>query len=276
MGILDFLFKAVNNAEITSAAFTGSVPTKNVKKGSKGENVKRVQRFLNWNLGTKLAVDGKCGSKTVSAIKKFQKKYKLKVDGVFGPQCRKKMQSLIKPTPKPAPAPTPKPTPTSGASKLIAKANEYCWPYGTSSSKYSYSKGSAKPAYKSALKKYMKKTAKVSQSDCGYFVSTCVRAAGISSNFLALPAKPSNKYPAVPSTMKIVHKGKAIPSGLLQPGDIIRYRKTSSQHAMMFYGNGKIAEAGRSHWFPAIKKDTKKYNKSNVKKSTIQVLRVKG
>ena len=44
---------------------------------------------------------------------------------------------------------------------------------------------------------------------------------------------------------------------------------------LVYYGNGKIAEAGREHYFPAIKKDTKKYNKSNVKHSTIEVFRIK-
>lgn len=165
--------------------------------------------------------------------------------------------------------------PAPAKNKLVVKADEYCWPYGTSSSKYSYKKGSAKASYKTALKKYMGKSAKVSQSDCGYFVSTCVRAAGLGSKFLALPGKPSDKYPAVPSTMQIVHSGKAIPSGFLKAGDIIRYRKSSGQHTMIYYGDGKIAEAQRSNNFPAIKKDTKKYNASNVKKATIQVIRAK-
>ena len=74
MGILNKIIEYINGAQITSA-FNGAMPTATVKKGSKGESVKRVQRFLNWNLGPKLAVDGTCGSKTVSAIKKFQKKY---------------------------------------------------------------------------------------------------------------------------------------------------------------------------------------------------------
>lgn len=157
--------------------------------------------------------------------------------------------------------------------EIVAKAKEYAWPYGTASSKYSYSKGSAKPAYKTALKKYMNKSAKVSQSDCGYFVSTCVRASGIAPNFLALKGT-KEAFPKVPSTMSIVHKGKAIPSGLLQPGDIIRYKKTNGhQHTLMCYSNGKIAEAGRENQFPAIESDTKKYNKSNVKLATLEVIR---
>lgn len=164
-------------------------------------------------------------------------------------------------------------TTASRGAEITAKAKEYAWPYGTASSKYSYSKGSAKPAYKTALKKYMNKSAKVSQSDCGYFVSTCVRASGIAPNFLALKGT-KEAFPKVPSTMSVVHKGKAIPSELLKPGDIIRYKKTNGhQHTLMCYANGKIAEAGREHQFPAIESDTKKYNKSNVKLATLEVIR---
>jgi YD repeat-containing protein len=76
--------------------------------------------------------------------------------------------------------------------------------------------------------------------------------------------------------MKIVWKGSKIPSGTLKAGDIIRYKKTSgSQHTLMYIGDSKIAEAGRKIRFPRIAKDTKKYNASGVKFSTIQVIRAK-
>lgn len=186
-----------------------------------------------------------------------------------------------KPAPKPKKPTAPLTTtaalsaPSTAAQKIVARAAEYCWPYGTAKKKYAYSGGSAKSAYKKALKKHMGKEAKVSRSDCGYFVNTCVRAAGLG-KLKALPGKASQSYPKLPSTLKIVHKGKAIPSGLLQPGDIIRYRKSGNkQHTMMYFGDGKIAEANRKNCFPHISKDTKKYNASKVKKSTIQVIRAK-
>lgn len=162
---------------------------------------------------------------------------------------------------------------STAAQKIVANAAAYCWPYGTAKKKYKYSGGSAKSAYKKALKKHMGKEAKISRSDCGYFVNTCVRAAGLG-KFKALPGKSSQKYPKLPSTLHIVHKGK-IPGGLLQPGDIIRYRKKSGQHTLMYFGDGKIAEANRKNCFPHISKDTKKYNADKVKKSTIQVIRAK-
>ena len=275
----------VSGAELETAAYkptkpyTGSLPSGTVKKGSKGTNVKHVQKFLNWAIKAGLSVDGVCGKKTVAAIKRFQKAQKIKVDGVFGTQSRRAAQALIKKyasTPTSTPTPAPATTAKTGAEKIVEKANEFAWAYGTDPDKYSYSKGNPKAAYKTALKKYMGKKARVSQSDCGYFVSTCVMAAGLAK------AKEFNclKFQKPPSTMKIALSGKSIPDGFLKPGDVIRYKKKSGQHTMIYMGNGRIAEAQRPSEdkglnFPAIKKDTKKYNKSNVKKSTLQVLRAK-
>ena len=161
----------------------------------------------------------------------------------------------------------------SKAEEIVAHAKEYAYPEGTKASEYDYPKGSAKPAYVSALKEYMGKTAKISQTDCGYFVSTCVRASGLSSTFLALPAKASNPYPSVPSTMSIVHKGP-LDGFALKAGDIIRYRKEGGQHTVINIGGGRIAHASRKHAFPRIS-TAKPWNNSNVKTSTIQVLRAK-
>lgn len=161
----------------------------------------------------------------------------------------------------------------SKAEEIVAHAKEYAYPEGTKASEYDYAKGKALPAYADALKKYMGKTAKISQTDCGYFVSTCVRASGVSSDFLALPANASKPYPSVPSTMSIVHTGSL--SGFnLKAGDIIRYRKEGGQHTVLYIGGGRIAHASRKHAFPRIS-TAKPWNNSNVKTSTIQVLRAK-
>lgn len=270
--ISEALLSAQAAAYTPSTPYTGKLPTKTVKKGSRGADAKAVQTFLNWCIKAGLKTDSYCGSKTTAAIKRFQKQYKIKVDGVFGSQSKKKAQSIInahKPKPKPAPTPTPAKT---GADKIVAKAKEYAWPYGTASKTVAYKTGYAKAVYRTALKKFMGKSAKISQSDCGYFVSTCVRSSGVSSSFLALPGKASQSYPAVPSTMTIVSKGKV---GTLRPGDIIRYRKTNShQHVVIYIGNGYIAHASRGNAFPRISKSSP-WNNSNVKKSTIQVIRAK-
>ena len=64
------------------AAETNTKPT--LKKGSKGENVKLLQKNLN-ELGHDCGqVDGDFGSKTLKAVKEFQTDKKLKVDGIVG------------------------------------------------------------------------------------------------------------------------------------------------------------------------------------------------
>ena len=266
--ICEALLNTQAAAYTPTTAYTGGLPSKTVKKGSKGTDVKHVQNFLNWCIKAGLKVDGVAGSKTVSAIKSFQKQYGLKQDGAFGPKCRAKAQSIVKAH---QPSPTPTPTPTTNAQKITAKAKEFAWAYGTAPKTYAYKTGSAKSVYKTALKKFMGKKAKISQTDCGYFVSTCVRASGTASSFLALPSSYKKSYPAVPSTMRIVSKGGV---GSLQAGDIIRYRKKGGQHTVIYIGDGLIAHASRGHAFPRVSK-SKPWTASNVKKSTIQVIRAK-
>lgn len=55
--------------------------------GDKGEQVKLLQKFLNWYGQYGLAVDGEVGRKTINAVKMYQGREKLKVDGGFGPEC---------------------------------------------------------------------------------------------------------------------------------------------------------------------------------------------
>lgn len=230
--------------------------------GNGSPTVKAMQKWLG------ISQDGLWGANTSKAL---QKKLGVAQDGIAGTATFKALQTYLNTHDK-ADYPTPK---TTNADKIVAKAKEYAWAYGTAQKKWAYKTGSPKSAYKTALKKYMNKTAKVSQSDCGYFVSTCVRASGVAPKFLAL-AGLKESFPSVSSTMKVVHKGKKVPNGLLQAGDIVRWKKTNGhQHTVIIMPDGRIAEAGRNNWFPAIKKDSKKYNASNVKFSTLQVLRAK-
>jgi len=70
-------------------------PTQSVKSGVKGEEVKWVQWSLNKIMNAGLSIDGSCGPKTEEAIKVFQKKYGLTVDGIFGQKSREKMVQLL-------------------------------------------------------------------------------------------------------------------------------------------------------------------------------------
>lgn len=55
-----------------------------VRKNSKNNYVKQLQKSLN-QLGSSLSVDGIYGTKTENAVRAFQKKVNIKVDGICGP-----------------------------------------------------------------------------------------------------------------------------------------------------------------------------------------------
>ncbi|MCQ2386947.1 MAG: spore cortex-lytic enzyme [Clostridia bacterium] len=77
-GAIMFSFSANKNIEPTMAL--------TLKQGSTGEKVKTMQKKLkNWGYYTG-AVDGIYGAKTVSAVKYFQRRNKLTVDGIAGPK----------------------------------------------------------------------------------------------------------------------------------------------------------------------------------------------
>lgn len=61
--------------------------------------IKRIQSFLNWAIGSKLSEDGKYGEKTCTAVKEFQKDNGFPVkeqDGKFGPKTLAKAKTVTK------------------------------------------------------------------------------------------------------------------------------------------------------------------------------------
>ena len=86
--------------EDTKKSYTGTFPTLGKKgylsQGDKGINVERLQKFLNWCINAKLSVDGSFGPATKKAVKNYQKKYGLAVDGYFGKGSLTKAKSIKK------------------------------------------------------------------------------------------------------------------------------------------------------------------------------------
>ena len=83
---------------------TGGAPPQGVSRGSR-EYVAWVQRALNQVLGLRLATDGIMGLQTRSAIRSFQQRQGLKVDGSIGPATEQRLRlaagiSLLSATPK--------------------------------------------------------------------------------------------------------------------------------------------------------------------------------
>lgn len=65
-------------------------------KYDNGEQVKYLQEFLNWAIGTDLDIDGIIGNMTLAAIETFQDKYDLEVDGKFGKKSLTKAKTIKK------------------------------------------------------------------------------------------------------------------------------------------------------------------------------------
>lgn len=63
-----------------------------VKPGTTGDLARYVQAFLNGH-GYTLTVDGNFGDKTTAAVKNFQGKHGLKIDGWVGPSTRKALMT---------------------------------------------------------------------------------------------------------------------------------------------------------------------------------------
>ncbi|MFA6252223.1 MAG: peptidoglycan-binding domain-containing protein [Candidatus Paceibacterota bacterium] len=125
----------------TSPASFGSIPagftfTKNLTVGSRGEEVKYVQVFLNSDPETQVSVSGAgspgnettyFGNATKNAVKKFQAKYGITpVYGYWGSISRAKANSLLASTPS-----TPS-TPTAGCLPGAAYSSTTGLPCGTS------------------------------------------------------------------------------------------------------------------------------------------------
>ena len=241
---------------------------KSVKYGKGGSTcVKHLQKWLS------ITEDGVWGKGTSTAL---QKKLKVHEDGIFGVDSMKAWQKFLNENDK-AVYPEKKVEPKkTTADKIYEKVVEYAWACGTASKKCVYKTGSARSSYATALKKQMGYTSKADRSDCGYFVDTILRALGYKNALILKGSK--SAFPSAPSGISVVFKGKKVPDGFLKKSDIVRYKKTSgNQHAYIVVDNTHIAEAGREVRFPVIRKlaANSKCNASNVKHSTIQVLRSK-
>lgn len=274
----DFYYHSIYNLQIA----LGMKPT--------GIFTKETVKYLQRKCGA--SPDGAFGKNTARSIQKMLKKagcYDGKIDGEFGASSTKGLQRWINKTNFPAKKATSTKTPTTAkkpattakkavkttnAQKMIAKAKELAWAYGTARKTYDYKTGNPKAACKKAMKKYGWADNRAELSDCGNFVSTIVRQSGVDKSFKALHGV-KTPFPTKEKAFNIVLKGKDIPAGFLKAGDIVRYKKTNGkQHALMYFGDGKVCEASHKNFFGVIRKDEKRY-KTQSKKNTIQVLRAK-
>ncbi len=90
----------------------------------RGDDVKAVQNMLKslgYNVGS---VDGVYGTKTEDAVKSFQQKYRLNIDGIVGKNTWGKLLEVTSATPTPSPTPEPV-KPNDFYKQLIVQAENY-------------------------------------------------------------------------------------------------------------------------------------------------------
>ena len=85
-------------AYVPKTAYKGKLPTKTVKHGDRGTQVKYLKDFLHWRFNYKFSNDV-FGAGTEKAVRNFQRKYSkeygLKVDGIWGPACLKVARKIV-------------------------------------------------------------------------------------------------------------------------------------------------------------------------------------
>ncbi len=92
-----------------------------LRQGSRGEEVRRLQRNLNAAIGRRygtIAADGIFGPRTKQAVERYQKDFQLKsVDGIVGPETRNALATRVliiegtmsRSSPSPSPSASPNP-----------------------------------------------------------------------------------------------------------------------------------------------------------------------
>ena len=71
---------------------------------NKKPDIKLIQEFLNWAIGSNLVVDGEYGDKTFDSVKKFQNKVGIYCDGLYGKDTKAAAQAFRKDQPTPTPS----------------------------------------------------------------------------------------------------------------------------------------------------------------------------
>ena len=79
---------------VTTSVITPTNTKNYLQYGDTGSEVKTLQTKLN-KVGYKLAVDGSYGDATKAAVKSFQTKYKLEIDGIAGKNTIAKLDAVI-------------------------------------------------------------------------------------------------------------------------------------------------------------------------------------
>ena len=246
--------------------------------GDRGRKVKKLQKALNWATNYGMPEDGKFGNFTLACVFRFQIDYGLDPDGEFGRKSMTKLEWLVEKFRVNEPVDTlvdeeekvddtgteqgstgssewdePQEEHTAElvkltkAEKLVAKAKECSWAYGTKKAKYAMPTGKPKKEYKVALDEaYPNRDSWGVRPrhgrSCDVFVGVCVRTSGLDEKW---PRGLDEVMPYVrkhPKKWKIIKNPK--PSEIL-PGDIIYqiYKSGAGHICIKMKGKNRVANA---------------------------------
>lgn len=237
--------------------YTGDIPTPTLKKGSKGKEVEKLQRFLNWYAKANMKVDGIFGSGTELWTRRFQKTEKISPDGVFGKTSQKYANNYKAVISSPSPvAPNIKSKYTGAFPDLIIHSGQkiaytgiaLAYPKGTAKSKYTYGKGKATPAFTAAINKVYPKRSSWSKqcqagASCDVGAGTVIRYSGVDTS---IPRGLQEQIPYLKKSMRF-KKTDLTKTSQMHAGDIGVYiGKSKGAHIWIGIGNKQIVEANHT------------------------------
>lgn len=249
-----------------TGSYAGPIPQPTIKVGSKGDNVKNLQKFLNWyHPAWKLKVDGICGNATANAVREFQRAEGITADAIYGKNSRIKAEAYIRasvkpvtiPTPVKTPTPVKSPSPYAGAwpdfvahsgQKINYVAKDLSYAYGTKKATYTYGKGKAKAAFTAAINKVYPKRSSWSKqcqagASCDVGAGTVIRFSGIDT---AMPRGLSEQIPHLKKSSLWKNTGLT-KTAQMKAGDVGIYIGKSSGAHIWIKVDGYTAEASHTN-----------------------------
>lgn len=255
----------VATSELQEYLFSADAKPYEIKLGDSGTDVESMQSRLNELGYYESKINGYFGVATESALKAFQTKNKIDVDGVFNvsdrdllysPDARPKIDPT--PTPSPTPKPTKKPTTTQKPSSATATPKPTSGsPSSTDSSSDDSSGDSSSsvdtPSYSAsysadglisvatAMLGYPYSWSEESPAkgfDCSGLVYFCLRTCGVSTSRYS-----ASGFSAVSSW------GNVTSIGDLQKGDLLFFKNDTSDHVShtgIYCGGGSFIHASSS------------------------------
>lgn len=264
-----------------TAKYSGVIAQPTIKINSKGDNVKNLQKFLNWYFpSVKLTVDGICGSRTINALRMFQRTESIKDDGIYGKQSYTKANFYKQNTPaKKTPASVPAKTEIKksyegsfpdlvvhSGQKIAYTGIDLAYPKGTSKKTYTYPKGKPTIAFHHAINSvYPQRSSWSKQCQAG---ASCDVGAGTVIRYSGYDTKiPRGLDEQIPHLQKssLWKKTGLTKTSEMKAGDVgIYIGKTKGAHIWIGIGNKQIVEANHTAKY-FLHVDTDNYTNSGKK-----------